>query len=60
MAMFAERDGMLSEGASNRAEAVIRTFDPCLSCPTHAIDQMPTDIDVRDASGVMPDNRCRG
>jgi NAD-reducing hydrogenase large subunit len=25
----------------NRIEAVIRTFDPCLSCSTHAFGQMP-------------------
>ncbi len=27
----------ISEGALNRVEAVIRCYDPCLSCATHAI-----------------------
>ena len=30
-----------SEGAFNRVEAVIRAFDPCLSCSTHALGVMP-------------------
>ena len=30
----------LTEGALNRLEAVIRTFDPCLSCSTHASAQL--------------------
>src|ERR1700751_166317 len=35
------KDGKFTEGALNRVEAVIRTFDPCLSCSTHAFGQMP-------------------
>ncbi len=31
----------LNEGMLNRVEAVIRAFDPCLSCSTHAVGQMP-------------------
>ncbi|HTT91362.1 MAG TPA: Ni/Fe hydrogenase subunit alpha [Acidimicrobiales bacterium] len=34
------------EGALNRVEAVIRAYDPCLSCSTHAVGQMPLEIDV--------------
>jgi NAD-reducing hydrogenase large subunit len=29
------------EGILNRLEAAIRCFDPCLSCSTHALGQMP-------------------
>src|SRR5690606_18034832 len=36
----------LEEGMLNRVEAVIRTFDPCLSCSTHAIGQMPLQIQL--------------
>ena len=36
----------IREGALNRVEAVIRTFDPCLSCSTHAVGQMPLDIQL--------------
>ncbi len=35
------KDGKFTEGALNRIEAVVRTFDPCLSCSTHAFGQMP-------------------
>jgi NAD-reducing hydrogenase large subunit len=59
-ATYFVRDGKFSEGALNRVEAVIRAFDPCLSCSTHAIGQMPLDIDLRDASGALLDNRRRG
>ena len=31
----------LQEGMLNRVEAVIRAFDPCLSCPTHATGRRP-------------------
>jgi NAD-reducing hydrogenase large subunit len=31
----------ITEGALNRVEAVIRAFDPCLSCSTHAVGRMP-------------------
>ncbi|HKJ68343.1 MAG TPA: nickel-dependent hydrogenase large subunit, partial [bacterium] len=34
----------LEEGMLNRVEAVIRAFDPCLSCSTHAAGKMPLRI----------------
>ncbi|MEO0596035.1 MAG: Ni/Fe hydrogenase subunit alpha [Chloroflexota bacterium] len=34
----------LTEGVLNRVEAVIRAFDPCLSCSTHAWDSMPLQV----------------
>jgi NAD-reducing hydrogenase large subunit len=34
------------EGALNRLEAVIRAYDPCLSCSTHAMGQMPLEINI--------------
>ncbi|HVJ09801.1 MAG TPA: Ni/Fe hydrogenase subunit alpha [Acidisarcina sp.] len=40
----------LEQGMLNRVEAVIRTFDPCLSCSTHAFGQMPLSIEL-----VAPD-----
>jgi len=47
------RDGELDEGALNRVEAVIRCFDPCLSCSTHAAGQMPLKVTVYDAGGQV-------
>lgn len=41
--------GPISERILNRVEAVIRTFDPCLSCSTHAVGKMPLDITIIDS-----------
>jgi NAD-reducing hydrogenase large subunit len=43
----------IDEGLLNRVEAAIRAYDPCLSCSTHAIGQMPMIIEVVDAAGVV-------
>jgi NAD-reducing hydrogenase large subunit len=41
------------EGALNRVEAVIRAYDPCLSCSTHAVGQMPLEIDLVGPGGEV-------
>lgn len=45
----------LTEGMLNRVEAVIRAFDPCLSCATHAIGKMPLHIQLLDKTGLVLD-----
>jgi NAD-reducing hydrogenase large subunit len=45
------KNGQASDGILNRLEAGIRAFDPCLSCSTHAIGEMPLVVDLLDASG---------
>ena len=45
----------LSEGMLNRVEAVIRTFDPCLSCSTHADGRLMLELELRDAGGELLD-----
>jgi len=49
------KDGKFSAGALNRVEAVIRTFDPCLSCSTHAFGQMPLAMTLMSADGKVVD-----
>jgi NAD-reducing hydrogenase large subunit len=44
-------NGDVSEGFLNRVEAGIRNFDPCLSCSTHAIGQMPMVVSLVDSQG---------
>jgi NAD-reducing hydrogenase large subunit len=44
-------DGQASEGILNRLEAGIRAFDPCLSCSTHAVGQMPLRVELLDSAG---------
>ena len=53
------RDGRLSDGTLNRIEAVIRTFDPCLSCSTHAAGTMPLDVELRGPAGELLDRQRR-
>ncbi len=45
----------LQEGMLNRVEAAIRCYDPCLSCSTHAVGQMPLLVELHDASGRLLD-----
>ncbi len=49
----------IKEGALNRVEAVIRCFDPCLSCSTHALGEMPLNIELHDANGAVVDRKLR-
>ena len=44
----------VSEGLKNQLEMVIRAYDPCLSCATHAIDgSSPLEVDIYDSEGVL-------
>ncbi len=43
----------MTEGQLNRVEAAIRAYDPCLSCSTHAIGQMPIIVEVRGPNGEL-------
>jgi NAD-reducing hydrogenase large subunit len=46
----------LTEGMLNRVEAVIRTFDPCLSCSTHADGRMALEVSLRGHDGELLDS----
>jgi NAD-reducing hydrogenase large subunit len=41
------------EGMLNRVEAAIRAYDPCLSCSTHAVGQMPIQLDILGPDGRL-------
>ena len=49
------RSERLTEGMLNRVEAVIRAFDPCLSCSTHAWGQMQLRIELLNPAGAIVD-----
>jgi NAD-reducing hydrogenase large subunit len=53
------RSEKLTEGMLNRVEAVIRAFDPCLSCSTHAYGEMPLQIQLRACDGALLDEIAR-
>ncbi|MGA2500752.1 MAG: Ni/Fe hydrogenase subunit alpha, partial [Tepidisphaeraceae bacterium] len=49
----------LKEGMLNRCEAVIRCYDPCLSCATHAYGKMPLAIELVTPDGTVVDEMRR-
>ncbi len=51
--------GSFTEGTLNRIEAGIRTFDPCLSCSTHAAGTMPLVVQLVDAAGGVVSELAR-
>jgi NAD-reducing hydrogenase large subunit len=49
----------LNEGILNRIEHGIRAFDPCLSCSTHAVGQMPLHVQLLGARGELVNELIR-
>jgi len=45
----------ITEGMLNHVEVAIRSYDPCLSCATHAIGQMPLVIELYDSQDNLID-----
>jgi NAD-reducing hydrogenase large subunit len=50
----------ITEGMLNRVEAAVRAHDPCLSCSTHAVGQMPMVVEMFDAEGNLVQSVSRG
>ncbi len=50
----------ITEGLLNRVEVAIRAYDPCLSCATHALGQMPLIVELYDADGGLIDKKVKG
>jgi len=49
----------ITEPMLNQVEVAIRAYDPCLSCATHALGQMPLVVELLDAEGRVLDSRTR-
>ncbi len=49
----------LTEGLLNHIEVAIRAYDPCLSCATHALGQMPLDVALVGPEGELVDRVLR-
>ena len=43
----------ITESMLNQVEVAIRAYDPCLSCATHAMGQMPLKLTVLDQNGAV-------
>ncbi len=52
------RGDKLQEGMLNRVSAVVRAYDPCFSCSTHASGLLAMQIELRDAEGNLLDEIC--
>jgi NAD-reducing hydrogenase large subunit len=49
----------ITEGLLNTVEVAIRAYDPCLSCATHALGQMPMQVQLIDAGNRVIDKKVR-
>lgn len=47
----------ITEPMMNAVEVAIRAYDPCLSCATHALGQMPLEVTLYDAEGRELDQK---
>jgi len=50
----------ITEGMLNHLEVAVRCYDPCLSCATHAIGQMPLIVELYDANNNQIDQMSTG
>jgi len=49
----------ITEGLLNHIEVVIRAYDPCLSCATHAMGQMPLIVELYDCEVNLIDRKFK-
>jgi NAD-reducing hydrogenase large subunit len=47
-----DQQDTITDGMLNQVEVALRAYDPCLSCATHAIGQMPLKLTVLDHQGT--------
>jgi len=48
----------LEEGALNRVSALVRAYDPCLSCSTHALGMVPVKLSLVGPGGELLDEKA--
>jgi NAD-reducing hydrogenase large subunit len=60
IAQFHINGHRLDEGVLNRIEHGIRLYDPCLSCSTHAVGQMPLQVTLIGPDGKVLKEISRG
>ncbi|MBN1416291.1 MAG: Ni/Fe hydrogenase subunit alpha [Bacteroidales bacterium] len=49
----------ITEGMMNAVEVAIRAYDPCLSCATHALGQMPLEISLYNTGNKLIDRKTK-
>ncbi|MDH5678202.1 MAG: Ni/Fe hydrogenase subunit alpha [Nitrospinota bacterium] len=50
----------ITQGMLNHIEVAVRAYDPCLSCATHALGQMPLVVELYNHKGDVMDRLARG
>ncbi len=51
--------GAITDGMLNQVEVAIRAYDPCLSCATQALGQMPLKMELYNHTGELIDERFK-
>lgn len=49
----------ITEPMMNAVEVAIRAYDPCLSCATHALGQMPLEFAVYDSNNNLIEKKIK-
>ncbi len=49
----------ITEGMMNAVEVAIRSYDPCLSCATHALGQMPLEFEMYDVDNKLIERKFK-
>jgi len=49
----------ITEGMLNHVEVAVRSYDPCFSCATHALGQMPLTVNLYDAEGTLLETKSK-
>lgn len=49
----------IPEGVLNQVEVALRAYDPCLSCATHAVGQMPLEVTLFDHQNLLIDRAVK-
>ena len=49
----------ITEEMLNHIEVAVRAYDPCLSCATHALGQMPLQVELYDVEGSLIDQKSQ-
>ena len=53
------RKSTITEGMLNQVEVAIRAYDPCLSCATHALGEMPLKLQIFNYKGEVIDEKYK-
>jgi NAD-reducing hydrogenase large subunit len=54
-----DRQPVITDGMLNKVEVAIRAYDPCLSCATHALGQMPLQVLLYNHDGQLLQEKIR-